>query len=76
MTMNLGRCGRLSVVQGQSRKFLALLLFFFYKHQIYKHNLAEIIDFKNTLLNTSQPQISDFFHNIVFIFGLCKQSFG
>ena len=45
---------------------------FFYKHQVYKYNQAEIIDFLNRLLNTSQPQISDIFYKIVFIFSFCK----
>ena len=33
----------------------------FYKHQVYKHNQAEIIDILKTLLNTSQPQIFGYF---------------
>ena len=33
----------------------------FYKHQVYKHNQAEIIDILNTLLNTSQPQTFGYF---------------
>ena len=35
--------------------------FFFYKHQVYKHNQPEILVFLNTLLNTSQPQIFEIF---------------
>ena len=34
---------------------------YFYKHQVYKHNQAEIIDILNTLLNTSQPQVFGYF---------------
>ena len=43
------------------KKGIRNALISFYKHQVYKHNQADIIDILNTLLNTSQPQIFRYF---------------
>ena len=61
------------VISGYGAILFLSYTLFLYKHNVYKHNQPEILFFLNTLLNTSQPQVFEFFLKIFLTLAFSKQ---